>query len=493
MFAVAALETVKGFPVCLAGSVEFSAHIVKLFIKGIKAIQQSCGGIQDFLLVAFLIGARPGDLDQLQERHQVDGADDHDLAFERPAPESGIPNHGQLVRRLVGDEHDDKIDCLVIPLPDIGGVVLPDQFLDVGADTAGMPGKRILPFAVRFRVHVVGIGAQTDLAVDDDILAVGIMHDHIRAHHAFFLVLQEVAVIIPQGFLTLVMNAFFQSRADKNLLQNHLTPAALRLVVSLQGGSQIVRVGSDLLRRRHQMRNLLLEFGVQRNPLFPCLIDGGLEIAEFLLERFQERGKLFPVEIGKMTGFFLENLRGKSLELLLEQIDLRLPVLFHFLLVFTKLLFQNGKRFFQSVALGGKGAFQCADTFLACLQLCRKFLPEVCTKGVNLLCMSLAQRLKFPFPGRFQELPFMSGLFFQRFQSGGSFCRGNPDGVRLRVQRLGRGKTLLQSVPFRFTCGDFRAQSQKSDNATAQKAGQQAKNFHDLPPEMKLHSRYSRL
>ena len=62
MFPVSSLEFVKRFLIGVAGAVQFFPDLVELLVKRVETIQKRGGRVEDFLLVAFLIGARPGDL-----------------------------------------------------------------------------------------------------------------------------------------------------------------------------------------------------------------------------------------------------------------------------------------------------------------------------------------------------------------------------------------------------------------------------------------------
>lgn len=194
------------------------------------------------------------------------------------------------------------------------------------------------------------------------------------------------------------------------------------------------------------MRNLLLQLGIQGNSLLLRLIDGSLEVSEFLLQRLQQRRELILVDIRKMPRLLFENLGGERFELLFQELDLRLPVLFHFRLVLFELLFQNGKRLLQSIAFSLESPCLSVLLLLRELQFVGKLIPEPFEQCPGFFRVSFAQVLKFPLMRTGNQFPLMLRLFFQRFQRGKRLRRGDTAGFRLRFDRFRLGKTRFQSI-----------------------------------------------
>ena len=74
-------------------------------------------------------------------------------------------------------------------------------------------------------IDVVGVGAQRDLGIDDQMLVVRQIDDGIRALAPAF---------TAEGHLTLELDPLSQAGALEHGLQNHLAPVALHLAVALE-------------------------------------------------------------------------------------------------------------------------------------------------------------------------------------------------------------------------------------------------------------------
>ena len=128
-------------------------------------------------------------------------------------------------------------------------VILLRQLPDVPPHRLHVPRQRQLARLVRLRVDVLVVGRQRNLGIDDEVLVLRQLHDHIRPR------LPRIRIektVLHQVFLVLAQPARLQ-----NLLQDHLAQIALCLGLGGQRARQPSRLAGELLVQPHQQLHLL--------------------------------------------------------------------------------------------------------------------------------------------------------------------------------------------------------------------------------------------
>ncbi|MCY1296454.1 hypothetical protein D9M70_458400 [compost metagenome] len=100
-----------------------------------------------------------------------------------------------------------------------------------------MLGQGYASLGVILGVDVTGVGVERHLGVDDEVLALRQVDDHVWALATLF---------VGKADLALEVAALDQPGALQHVLQDQLTPITLGLLLPLEGGSQILGLLGDL-------------------------------------------------------------------------------------------------------------------------------------------------------------------------------------------------------------------------------------------------------
>ena len=174
-------------------------------------------------------------------------------------------DYGPLSVALTADDGGTPDQRIVYCKYGDGDVTFNNGF-DLTADGDEMPLDRFVAGGVVGGLAPVIIGAEIDLRIDDDIVAVRIVEDEIRAHPGGRVFVPErIAQRIAQGLLGLVIPRCAQALLDEQVFQDHLAPVPLELVVAAHGVGEIVRLGADVHRLLLEGANGRLQLCPQRS------------------------------------------------------------------------------------------------------------------------------------------------------------------------------------------------------------------------------------
>ena len=252
---------------------------------------------------------------QIQCQHQVRRVHYHDPFLKCLLRQPSIVVHGQHITALVRDKHQHIRDRVFHILR----VFIVCQFLHVLFHRVAVAFLGLFACRIVCRPHIVLVGSERHLRVNNDACSVGAVHHHIGAQFAASLVLKT--------FLWLKLYAFSQTAVPQYIVQHLLAPVAMHFSLVFERLSQVVRFLSHLLRLLHHSLKCALERrGILVIPLF-----GFLEQRRHLLHILPKRSHQFfdMVGIGFLQFFgtlFHDSLRGLC-ELRSDQFQL-LPILF---------------------------------------------------------------------------------------------------------------------------------------------------------------------
>ena len=170
-----------------------------------------------------------------------------------------------------------------------------------------------LPQVLVASVHIVGVGRERDLGIDDQALLVGQVENHIGPQAASLVVFQNLAIVVACD-LHLIVQPFLQAREVEYLLEHHFSPVALHLAVAAQGLGELTCFLADAAVHVAQVLDLLLQGGSVAPLLRLVGLDGGLEGVEVVFKGIQDVVEALLVGIFHGMALLGKQLRGRVFE-----------------------------------------------------------------------------------------------------------------------------------------------------------------------------------
>ncbi len=167
--------------------------------------------------------------------------------------------------------------------------------------------RRRLPRRVVRGGHVVEVGGDGGLRVDDQLLLVRQGDLHVRD--------EPVPLLVDLLRLGQEVPPLHEPGGGEDVRQHHLAPVALGLGLVLERLGEVLGVSPDLERPRAEVVDRLVEARLVHDLLPPVLLEGAAEVAQLLLERRHQVSEPPAVEVRKPLARRLQPLLGELGEL----------------------------------------------------------------------------------------------------------------------------------------------------------------------------------
>ena len=273
-----------------------------------QTVEQLLGQTEDLLLVLRLLVLHPGDMYHVEDAKQVLLTRHEHFLLKRLAPQRGIIRQRQLQRRLEGHEHNDEVHRLT-PVLDILRIILPGQLVHVLTHTLDMLLQIAFLILRRLRIHILLIRHERHLRVDDGVLPLRIVQDHVGLHLlARLVVLQRTPHLVSQPGLHLIVDALRQSLRRQQVAEDDLAHIARYLIVTPQYVRQPLGLLTQLLCLLHHQADLFTERGRVCRTLFLRLADGLLHIRDGLFQRLGDARHRLRVRLLQLRCTALQHL-----------------------------------------------------------------------------------------------------------------------------------------------------------------------------------------
>ena len=247
-------------------------------------------------------------MDHVEDSQQVLLTRDEDLFLKSLTPECRIIGERQLERRLERYEHNHKVHRLATVL-DILRIVLARQFVHMTAHTLDVLLQIAFFFLGRLSIHIFLVSHERHLRVDDSILSLRIVQDHIGLHLlARLVVLQGAPHFVAQTSLNLVVSTLRKSLTGQKIAQDNLPHVTTHLIVAPEHIGQALSPLTQLLGLLHHLQHLLTERGRVGCTLFLVLADGLLHIRDGILQGLRDTRHRLCVRLFQFRGTALEHL-----------------------------------------------------------------------------------------------------------------------------------------------------------------------------------------
>ena len=234
-----------------------------------------------------------------------------------------------MERRLEGHEHDDEIYRLASVL-DVFRIVLASQFIHMTANTLDMVLQIALLILWRFCIHIFLISHKRHFRVDNRILPLRIVQNHVGLHLLTRLViLQRAPHFVAQTGLHLIVSTFREPLTGQQVAKNNLAHIAAHLVIAPQYVRQALRLLTQLLRLLHHLQHLFAERGRVGCTLFLILTDSLLHVGDSILQRLGNACHRLRVRLFQFRSTGLHQLLGHILKLVLAMPCLVVHLLAH--------------------------------------------------------------------------------------------------------------------------------------------------------------------
>ena len=169
-----------------------------------------------------------------------------------------------------------------------------------------------------FGIHIFLVGYQRHLRVDNGILPLWVMQNHVGLHlTAGLVVLHGATEFITQPCLHLVVDSLRKSLTRKQVAQDYLAHVTAHLVIAAQHVGQTLGLLAQLLRLLHHHQHLLAERGRMGSALLLVIADGFLHVGDGILERLGNARYRFGVRLLQLLCTLLQQLRSHILKALL--------------------------------------------------------------------------------------------------------------------------------------------------------------------------------
>ena len=143
-----------------------------------------------------------------------------------------------------------------------------------------MLGQGNAALAVVLAVDVAGIGIERHLGVDDQVLVLGQIDQHVRT--------LALTLAIGDADLALEVFAGDQTGALQHILQDQFTPVALGLFLATQGGTQVMGFLGDLPIELLQVIELAGQRGLLLGVLVVDVLDLEPKLVDLLAKGFEQ-------------------------------------------------------------------------------------------------------------------------------------------------------------------------------------------------------------
>ena len=268
-------------------------------------------------------------MNHVEDAQQVLFPCDEDLLLKGLPPERGIVGKRQLQRRFEGYEHNHEIHS-VAPVLDILGVVLTSQFIHMLSHALDMILQIALLLLGRLGIDILLVSHKRDLRVDDGILSLRIVQDHVGLHLLTSLViLQRASQFVTQPRLYLIVDTFRQSLTGQQVAKDDLTHITTHLVVTAQHVRQALCLLAQLLRLLHHLQHLLTERSRVSRTFLLVLTDRFLHIRDGLLQRLCNTRHRLRILFFQFRGTRLHQLLGHVLKAFLVAFQFFIHLLAH--------------------------------------------------------------------------------------------------------------------------------------------------------------------
>ena len=167
----------------------------------------------------------------------------------------------------------------------------------------------------RFCIHILLVGHQRHLRVDDGILSLRVVQYHVGLHLlASLVMLHGTSQFVAQTGLHLVVYALGQSLRCKQVAQYYLAHVSAHLVVAAQHIGQALSLLTQLLCLLHHHQHLLSERCRMGSTLLLVVVDGLLHIGYRILQRLSDARHGLGVRLLKLRSALLKQLLCHILE-----------------------------------------------------------------------------------------------------------------------------------------------------------------------------------
>src|SRR5690606_20260350 len=178
--------------------------------------------------------------------------------------------------------------------------------------TEGMDmfSQRKLPLPFFLTVDVAGVGVERHLGIDDEVLALGQVNQHVGT----------LALAFPRGHADLSpeINPRPQPGALQHIFQNQLAPVALGLLLATQGRAEVVGFPGNLLIQLLEVQQLLRQRRLLLGVLVMDILDLAAKLFDLFTEGLEQSVKGLLAGLGERLPLGLEDATGQLLELQLQ-------------------------------------------------------------------------------------------------------------------------------------------------------------------------------
>ena len=158
-------------------------------------------------------------------------------------------------------------------------------------------------------IHVFLVGYQRYLRVDDSILPLWVMQNHVGLHLATSLiVLHGTSEFIAQTGLHLVVDAFRQTLTVQQVAQNNLAHVTTHLIIASQHVRQTLCFLAQLLCLLHHHQHLFAERSRMGCTFLLVIADGLLHVGDGILQRLSNTRYRFGVRLLQLLRTLLQQL-----------------------------------------------------------------------------------------------------------------------------------------------------------------------------------------
>ena len=180
----------------------------------------------------------------------------------------------------------------------------------------------------RLGIHVFLVGHERHLRIDDGILSLRIVEDHVGLHLlARLVILQRAPHLVAQPCLHLIVDTLRESLTGQQVTEDDLTHVAAHLIVATQHVSQSLRLLTKLLGLLHHLQHLFTERSRVGRTLLLGLIDSLLHVGDGILQGLGDTRHRLRVLLLQFRGTGLHQLLRHVLQLLAGRTELLLELL----------------------------------------------------------------------------------------------------------------------------------------------------------------------
>ena len=172
-------------------------------------------------------------------------------------------------------------------------------------------------------IHVFLVGYQRYLRIDDSILPLWVMQNHVGLHLATSLIVfHGTSEFIAQTGLHLVVDALRQTLTIQQVAQNNLAHVTTHLVIASQHIRQVFSLLTQLLRLLHHQQHLLTKRSRMGCALLLVFTDSLLHVGDSILQWLRDARYCFGIRLLQFLGTLLQQLLSHILKALLMALRL---------------------------------------------------------------------------------------------------------------------------------------------------------------------------